>query len=156
MIKQLIKAQLEFGKQGLESTFKAMPEDKLTWRPLDNGRPALDLFSEAAQVTGMIAKVLETRGEFEISGELFAKFRAERTDWTREYAIELLENNFVELKAQIDALSDEELATVVTNPLRGGMSLPLAGWAMLPYRTYISRFAQINYIQTLYGDFEFH
>jgi hypothetical protein len=40
--------------------------------------------------------------------------------------------------------------------MHGEVAMPLSAWIMLAYRTFVSRFAQINYIQTLYGDFGFH
>jgi hypothetical protein len=67
-----------------------------------------------------------------------------------------MEAYFELFKSAVNSLSVEELDAPVTMPFGGGMTLPLAGWIMMAYRTYMSRFAQINYIQTLYGDFEPH
>ena len=156
MNKQLAIQILERSKSGLADTFAAVPDDKATWKPLDNGRSALDLFSDAAQIAGAVAKVVESRGEFKFSRELIMSLAPERQGWTREHAVEVLDSNFGALKAALESCSDEELSAAVTMPLRGGVTMPLLGWAMLANRTYISRFAQINYIQTLYGDFEFH
>lgn len=156
MNNQFILGMIATGQKSLVSTFQAVPDDKLNWKPLDNGRHALDLFSEAAQTTGMIAQVAQTQGEYKPTRELFGQMREERADWTKEIAQQQMDANFESLSAAINALSDEDLSKPITMPIGGGMTLPLAGWIMMAYRTYVSRFAQINYIQTLYGDFESH
>lgn len=147
---------IESGKDGLRRTFEAVPDDRLNWKPLDNGRSAFDLFGEAAQIGGFVARVVASRGEEKPSPELFARLREERANWTREQALEELETQFANLRDELAQISEEELALPVTMPMARGMTMPLAGWAMMAYRTYTSRFAQINYIQTLYGDFESH
>ena len=55
-------------------------------------------------------------------------------------------------------MSDEELGRIFSVPMRPDfeLTLPIAGWAMMANRSYVSRFAQINYIQTLYGDMDGH
>lgn len=156
MNNQFILTMSENGKDSLIATFKAVPDDKLTWKPLDSGRCALDLFSEAAQISAMMARFAETKGEAKPNAELFGQMRAERADWTKERALEEMDANFELFRTAVTSLSDEELMSPVIMPIRGGMTLPLAGWIMMAYRTYVARFAQINYIQTLYGDFEPH
>jgi hypothetical protein len=57
---------------------------------------------------------------------------------------------------EVQKLSDEKLDEPLTLPMGGGMTLPVGAWLMMAYRSFISRTAQINYIQTLYGDFDRH
>lgn len=156
MIKSLITNIIDGGKTSLLGTFNGTPDDKLNWKPLDNGRTALDLMGEAAQTAGFAAKVVASRGEFQINREMFGQMRVERATWNREDAVSHLETNHAALLQAIESASDEDLAKPVTMAMGGGLTLPLAGWAMMSYRTYISRFAQINYIQTLYGDTDSH
>ncbi|PQV62406.1 hypothetical protein B1R32_1394 [Abditibacterium utsteinense] len=156
MNNQMILTLITNGKDGLVGTFNAVPDDKLNWKPLDNGRTALDLFSEAAQTTKMVAEMSQSRGETKPSRELFGQMKTEREAWTKQIALDAMQTNFAALSAAIESLSEEELSQTVTLAMGGGMTLPLAGWIMMSYRTYVSRFAQINYIQTLYGDFDSH
>ena len=156
MSKDLILTMLNGGKNGIVNTFNAVPDDRLTWKPLDNGRHALDLFSEAAQTCAMVAGVAESRGESKPGYEDFKRMKEERANWTKVTALDTMETNFSRLITAIEALTDEELATPVTMPIGGGMTMPLGAWLMMAYRTFTSRFGQINYIQTLYGDFESH
>jgi hypothetical protein len=156
MNNQFLIATIRNAHDGFLRTVQAVPDDKMSWKPLDNGRPVLDLLGETAQVTGMVAELALTRGEIKPSYEKFAKLKEERKNWTREDGMAALEENSQKLYATIGDLSEEELAQPVTMEIGGGMTMPLAGWIMMAYRTFISRFAQINYIQTLYGDFDSH
>lgn len=159
MTKPMILGMLEQGKDGLVRTFDAVPDDKLAWRPLDNGRSALDLIGDAAQTPRLALQLLQTAPGQSVPPlyEVFQQMREERAAWSRADALQHLEQNHGALFAHISSMSDEDLARPLSIPMRGQeMTLPLAGWAMMAYRTYIARFAQINYIQTLYGDFEAH
>ena len=156
MNKQIIITLLQTGSQDLAKTIRAVPEDKLQWKPLDNGRTILDLFGEAAQTAKFAAEFTSTRGETQMSADLFRSWIPLRADWTREYALEQLEANTRELIAVVEELSDEDLAQNLKMTLHDAEPMPLAAWIMMAYRAFVSRYAQINYIQTLYGDFDFH
>ncbi len=88
--------------------------------------------------------------------EIFGLWKEERADWTREIALGKIDEATNELLAEIGKLTEDELAQDVTMTMHSEVTMPLAAWIMLAYRTFVSRFAQINYIQTLYGDFGFH
>ena len=156
MTKDLILNLLRSGEQSLVRTFNAVPDDKLYWQPLDAGRCALDAFGEAAQTCAMISKLVQSKGETKPSREMFAKMADERATWSKADALDAMNANSAALYAAIDGLSEDDLAMPVTMPMGGGMTMPLGAWVMMAYRTFISRFAQINYIQTLYGDTESH
>ena len=156
MNKDTILTLLQHAQSGLQTTFEAVPDDKLLWKPLENGRTVLDLFSEAAQTTGMAARLIQSRGEEKPSRELFGQMKQERAAWTKETALREMEIHAAALLAAIEGCTEEELARSVSLPLGGGITMALGGWTMLAYRSFISRFAQINYIQTLYGDFDPH
>ena len=156
MNKKTLTLMLQDGMEDLAKTSRAVPEDKLQWRPLDNGRTALDLLGEAAQAAGLGAELARSRGETKITPALFQNGKPERAEWTREIALEKLESATRQLLAAIEELSDEELDRDITMNMHQSMTYPLSVWLMLPYRSFVSRMAQINYIQTLYGDFDFH
>ena len=156
MTKDLIRNLLQSGQDGLTRTFGAVPDDKLNWKPLDNGRTALDLYGEAAQTCAMVTRLLQSKGEQKPSPEMFRQMAGERADWTKDVALAAMNSNAAALYEALDSVSEEELAMPVTMPMGGGMTMPLGAWVMMAYRTFIARFAQINYIQTLYGDTESH
>ena len=156
MTKDLILNLLQSGQQDLIRTFNAVPDDKLNWAPLDKGRTAFDAFSEVAQTCQMIAALAESRGETKPSPQMFAQMKAERANWTKDDALAAMNTNAAALYTALGTLSDDDLAQPVTMPMGGGMTMTLGAWIMMAYRSFISRFAQINYIQTLYGDTESH
>lgn len=156
MNKDMIISMIENGRDGLLRTAQAVPDDKLNWKPLDNGRTVLDLLGDAAQTPLFVIGLIEQKANFQINREMFQQAAQARAGWTREDTIEHLNRNTEQMIAAIRALPDEELSEPIHLPMGGGMTMPLAGWIMMAYRTFTSRFAQINYIQTLYGDFESH
>ena len=156
MNNQFLAATIRNAHEGFVRTVGAVPDDKMTWKPLDNGRSVLDLLSDTAQTAGMIAELAQTRGETKPSYEKFAALKAECADWTREHAMKTLDENTQKLYEAIDELSEDELAQPVTMEIGAGMTMPLGAWILMANRSFISRFAQINYIQTLYGDFDSH
>ncbi|HVF84895.1 MAG TPA: DinB family protein [Abditibacteriaceae bacterium] len=155
MSKELIIGLIESGRDQVLRTAQAVPDDRLNWKPLDNGRTVLDLLGDAAQTPRMVTRMLTEPG-FTPSREVFGQMTQERAHWTREESLEHLKSNTEEAIAAIRSLSEEKLAEPLHLPMGGGMTLPLGGWIMMIYRAFVSRMAQINYIQTLYGDFESH
>lgn len=156
MTKDLILNLIQTGEQSLIRTFNAVPDDKLKWAPLDQGRTALDAFSDAAQTCQMITKMIESKGEMKPSPQMFAQMRAERANWSKDDALAAMNTNSAAFYTAFGTLSEDDLAMPITMPMGGGTTMPLGAWIMMAYRTFISRFAQINYIQTLYGDTESH
>jgi hypothetical protein len=157
MSKDILLALIGQGKHQVVSTFSAVPDDKLTWKPLDNGRSALDLFCEVAGTFKMASEFVASRGEDKPSYEKFKQMKIESAEWGREEALAAMETNYAAFVAQFETVDDELLASPITVPVGGGgMTEPFGVWAMMTYRTCVSRFAQINYIQTLYGDMESH
>ncbi|MBV9467949.1 MAG: DinB family protein [Abitibacteriaceae bacterium] len=154
MSKDIIISMIEVGRVGLERTAKAVPEDKLNWKPLDNGRTVLDLLGDAAQAPALCTGML--RGNIQYGPELFKRMAQERATWTREEALNHLAENTRQLIEEIKTFPDEKLDEPLTLPMGGGMTLAWGVWILMAYRSFMSRTAQINYIQTLYGDFESH
>lgn len=159
MSKELIAVMCQMGKDGLERTFAAVPDDKLTWKPSPESRHALDLFGEVAQLIGFVAELLEARGQttLQFSPALFPQWREERAQWTRAEAQTRFETNYSRFKGALELMSEEQLLVHPPMAMRNGQKAPLSVWVMmLVYRASVARFAQINYIQTQYGDTDVH
>lgn len=156
MSKNIIITMIENGRDGLIRTAQAVPDDKMNWKPLDNGRTVLDLLGDAAQTPKMVTQMLASNGEFKPSREVFQQMAQERAGWTREQTMEHLHANTDAVIEAIRQVPDEMIEQPLHLPMGGGMTMPLGAWMLMVYRTFTSRMAQINYIQTLYGDFESH
>lgn len=156
MSNEIIAKMIELGRDELVRTARAVPDDKLEWKPLDNGRTVLDLIAEAAQTPVLVTRLLESNGEEQPSYEKYQALQFEAADWTRDECLEKLRSNTDAVIAAIRAAPAEKLEEPLHLEIGGGMTLPLGVWILMTYRTFMSRTAQINYIQTLYGDFETH
>ena len=156
MSKQLIITLIEAGLDDLERTARAVPDDKLNWKPLDNGRSIFDLLREAAQMPVLSLHLLQSPDNFN-PFEMFPQLMQDAQSWTRDECLAKLRANTYAAIEAIRTTPDDKLEEMLTLPMMGSdQPLSLGAWVMLLYRTFVSRFAQINYIQTLYGDFEFH
>ncbi len=159
MTKELITMLCEAGKNELERTFAAVPDDKLTWKPAEGARTALDAFGQGAQGLQMTVGLIQSRGEGMANMDMRAmmsQMAQERATWSRQDAMTHMETGWSQFKAAVEPLTDEELGAPITMPFGGGTTAPMAFWIMTAYRNLVSRFAQINYIQTLYGDSQPH
>jgi hypothetical protein len=155
MSKQTIITMIEFGRDGLITAAQAVPEDKLDWKPLDNGRTVLDLLGECAQTPDFLLQLLR-EGKINASLEGFAQMAQERAGWTREYSLQRLREKTAEALNAIREIPEEKFDDPLQLPLYNNATLPFGVWVLMLYRTFAARTAQINYIQTLYGDFDFH
>ena len=149
----------EAGKNELERTFAAVPDDKISWQPAEGARSALDAFGQATQSLQMTVGLIRG-GQAGVDGvnirEMMGQMAQQRAGWSRQDALTHMETNWSAFKATVEGMTDEQLATPLTMPFNGGTTAPMAFWIMTAYRNLVSRFAQINYIQTLYGDHESH
>jgi len=125
MSKELIIAMIEMGRDGLARTAKAVPDDKLNWKPLDNGRSVLDVLGEAAQTPQMITQMLHSNGESMPSREEFQKLKQERADWDRDKCLQELQSNSDALIEAIGNAPEELLAKPIHSPMGGGMTLAM-------------------------------
>lgn len=159
MTKELIAMLCEAGKNELERTFAAVPDDKISWKPAEGARSALDAFGQAAQGLSFGATMIEMRSQgFEGVDvrAMMGQMAQERAAWSRQEAMTHMELNYSKFKAALEPLTDDELNAPLTMPMGGGTTAPISFWIMTTYRNLVARFAQINYIQTLYGDTQPH
>ncbi|RYG75295.1 hypothetical protein EON80_01140 [bacterium] len=156
MTKELFLILLANGHDELVKTFKATPDNKLNWKPFENGRSILELFSEAANTCQMTQEFVASRALEMPSYEKYQELTAASAGWSREEALAAMETNYTALVKAFEPVTDVELSTPIPSAAPDDLSEAFGVWGMMPYRTFVSRFAQINYIQTLYGDTDSH
>lgn len=136
----------------LSKLTREMPEERLGWAPLGEGRSALHQVAECAVVADWVANVIERRSTDFLPKDLFGELNKEASSVqdVKEAVSRLIENTgrYVRL---VKEFPDEELDNVV--PMWTG-DQPM--WRVLNwhYRNMMYHIGQINYIQTLYGDKE--
>jgi len=134
---------------------RAMPPDKLTWKPLDTGRSALDLLQEVAQSASYVIPILETRQVPDFNAEMFTGLMAERQTWdTIEKCESVMKANHARLFEIIRDFPDEDLQQTVHLPFAGGFDQTMAEIMSYQYWNLSYHLGQVCYIQTLYGDME--
>jgi hypothetical protein len=140
---------------------RAMPEDKLAWRPAEKTRSALEVGQECAQSPGWGVMILKHRGwpagDPEQMQAQMAAAQAERESLDTVDKIEAtLRDNLAKLETAIRELPDEELETLIHLPFGPGMDMPLAEICLVQYWNTTYHVGQICYIQLMLGDTEMH
>jgi|SRR5579862_1678364 len=137
---------------------KAVPADKLDWKPLDSGRSVLDQLQEIAQAPDYVTGMLGGKPQGEApSQDNWEKIVAERKQWTTiedcERAAQL------RLDGLFDAIRntpDEKLGNTQWLPYDGGRDFTFAEIMEYPRWNANYHLGCISYIQMLYGDKEMH
>jgi len=146
---------LAAGKSMLLSTFKFVPDDKLDWTPSPGARSALRLAAHCAVSNFGMAGLL--RGEpMSIStfAELAAMMDAEEVKiTTREQALAAIEASTESAREAIMAITPNRFETVIGS---GDLMGPTMFFMNLVGLHMSMHAAQIDYIQTCYGDKEPH
>lgn len=141
----------------LVKNLNAMPAEKQQWKPPSDGRSAHEQVLECAVINGMAAKIFTDQAfpNFETMdwGGMFGKAAAQND--TTEKLIATLEKATADLVAATKAFPADKLGEMVTVPFDGSVHT----WAeviFFPYWNMTYHEGQINYIQLLYGDKEYH
>ena len=138
---------------GLIRNLKAMPTEKQTWRPLDSGRSALDQVQECAVINAWAAEIFRTRSVPTLGGDEFSRMKTEND--TAEKACSALESATGVLSAAILAFPATDLDETVKLPW-DEMESTFGELFLVPYWNMAYHLGQVCYIQTLYGDTDFH
>lgn len=136
--------------EGIIRNVKAIPADKLNWKPMENGRSVLDQFAECAASPEIMKRALSGQG-YNYLEEDTAK---RKSLTTLEAAEQALRSGNQRLMTMIRELPDSRLSEKVNLPW--GDTWSLCEIANMHYWNLVYHIGQINYIQTLLGDFEMH
>jgi len=141
----------------LVKNFEIMPADKQQWKPLDLGRSAFDQILECLVINQVGAQTFRDRAFPNIQGDqwgqVFGKAAAEND--TPEKLIASFKQATADLVAAAKAFPEDQLDNTIVLPFDGSTRcwsevIFFAYWNMTYHE------GQINYIQTLYGDKEYH
>jgi hypothetical protein len=138
---------------GLIRNVKAMPDDKVSWQPLDAGRSGLDQLQECAIICGMATAVLKAHA---FPADFQAEYGRQMAEIdTIDRAVTRLKENSAALELTILALPDADLEKTVSMPWSPEPST-LAELLFMNYWNTVYHIGQVSYVQTLYGDKEMH
>ncbi|HLJ53794.1 MAG TPA: DinB family protein [Chthonomonadaceae bacterium] len=158
-----MEGMIEMSKQsavrGMErflKTFEAVPDDKVNWSPSPSAKTPLQIAAHAACTAGNFA-VLFREGRFPAMdiGQFMAHMKeTESRVTTREQAVALFRANTDAAIAALEAITPGSLAATIDTPF--GFSAPMSQFTMVPGMHAQAHAAQIDYLQTCWGDQEMH
>jgi len=140
---------------------KAVPADKLEWKPLDSGRSVLNLCQEMAMCATWAVDIINSVGKPSEGNEWDEATQAEQQKmmegWSTVDACETeCKNRMNQLFDLFKNLPDEKLKETKWLPYDGGRDFTVAEMMDYPRWNYTYHLGQISYIQTLYGDKDMH
>jgi uncharacterized damage-inducible protein DinB len=150
------KARAEKAAERLVKTFSFVPDDKLNWAPSKTARTSLAVVAHCVMTNRIFAKVL--RGEaispMPTPDEVHASSREfEATIHDRAEVVRLLEASREEIAAAFATMTAERFATSPNSPFG---PRPMMFWMSVPDMHMSYHDAQINYLQTIWGDLAMH
>jgi len=137
--KAVEKGAAELIKVALET-----PEDRREWKPLGQGRTALNQVAECALINGGSVRLIEKHAWPAELAEGWEQASAALD--TLDRAVAVLRENTAKLAAAIRATPDDSLEIPITLPWE---TITLAQCFLIPYWNMSYHEGQIAYIQTL-------
>ena len=132
------------GTDSLWRSVKAMPTEKLTWKPSETSRTAQELLAEIVMTTGYTAKLVKVQKDPGMGETEQAVQTVEELEKAHRANVELF------LQA-VKGLPEEKFLEKIELPWGSMTFLSAISYA---YWNLMYHLGQINYIQTMYGDQE--
>lgn len=151
------KADFHHARTGLVRALLTTPDDRLGWSPSATARTPLEIGAHAAiAIEAMLGNLDDRPFPQPTTAAADAWFReAERAYATRDLVVQLLERNGASYEAWLDRLDEDRLATDIVLPFGMGSCPRRVAIGFMPLHL-IWHTAQIDYVQTIYGDRETH
>lgn len=149
------KAEFVRAKDRIAHALATTPEGKINWSPSPTARTPVQLVAHGAMaIAGIQGMLVGKPFPYANPAEMDAALRlAEKEFTTREQALELLERNSAEYVTWLDSVTPEQIASTVQSPF-GPFAMAVAiTFAADHLRGHT---AQIDYIQTICGDLDWH
>ena len=129
---------------GLIKAIKAVPEDKLDWKPAEGSRPIRKIFTEAVMMPEYVAKAVTERCVPE-----YEPLAAEYEKLSISELFQRLPKNAESLNTAIAAFPESDYEQTLEAPWGTWTYFQTISY---PYWNLMWHTGQINYIQSLYGD----
>lgn len=156
-LKESTLAAADQTKARMKQLLDATPDDKLDWRPAANARSIKMVVAHCTDANKNIINMFNgTRFGAGTSAEADPQFMVKDSlPQTREELVANWENSIKDFQDWINSASDADLEAMA--PLPFGMGdAPVHACLTAPVDHASGHIAQIEYIQTLYGDRDWH
>ena len=155
---QIAQAKMlaETGRDRILKTFKAVPDDKLTWSPAETSKSSLAIAAHCGMTNQFFSRLI--RGEAvempasveEVDAHMKEAIAGVKT---RRQAEELITDSSAAVVAALDTVTTERLQSTVNLPFG---PMPMAVIVNIPGAHMTSHAAQLDYLQTMWGDLQNH
>lgn len=147
------KAIFQLSVDRIKRILDSTPDDRLLWSPVETARtPLAQVVHAANSIRNIHQAMMGNRYTTPTREEADAEFLAlEQKVTTREEALALLDTNSNAYVAWLDQLTPDHLTDTVPLPFDLG-SAPLEFMLIMPAWHTNDHAAQMDYIQTCYGD----
>jgi uncharacterized damage-inducible protein DinB len=144
-------------KHGLLRALETTPDDRLNWRPSETARSPLHVAGHAAfAIDSMLGNMTGNTFPLETTDLAETYFRdLEQAFTSRGQVTELLESNSKKYLDWLDQLDDPQLESMFVLPFGMGSAKTADGLDFMALHL-MWHTAQIQYIQTIYGDLKTH
>jgi hypothetical protein len=149
------KAEFTRAQDRIAKCLANTPDDKLNWSPSATSRTPIELVAHAAlSSTGICGMLAGKPFPYSSIEDIDVHSReAEKGFSTREQALGLLEKTSGEYLTWLDTLTPEQVGGTVTLPFG---EVPMAAAITFAADHIRGHAAQIDYLQTIYGDRSWH
>jgi hypothetical protein len=149
------KAEYLRAKARLLIALDTTPDEKLTWSPSESARTPVQLVAHAAFAVPLVQSVIcGAPWPYASLTEADAAFRAaDKAFQNREQVKVYLEETSDNFIAWMDSLSPEQVGSTVQTIFG---SFPMGAAISLAAEHMRGHIAQIEYIQTIWGDYDWH
>ncbi|MHB8635781.1 MAG: DinB family protein [Fimbriimonadaceae bacterium] len=149
------KAEFTRSMERLIKAYASTPDDKINWSPSATSRTPTELVAHGGMsISGMQGWLAGQPFPFESMTALDDYCRTEEKKFTtRASALAPLEENGAKFLTFLDSLSQETLASTFETQMG---AFPMMSAITFPADHLRSHAAQLDYIQTIYGDREMH
>ncbi len=152
---EAVKAEFGRAKERMTRALANTPDDKLNWSPSSTARTPIEQVAHAAlSIKGMQDWFSGVPFPFSDMQELDSWLRVKEKEFkTRDQALGLLEDNSNEYVSWLDNLTPEQIDSTLHT---GFGDYPMAVAVTFVADHIRGHTAQIEYIQTIYGDHDWH
>ncbi|HRI42770.1 MAG TPA: DinB family protein [Fimbriimonadaceae bacterium] len=151
------KAEFRQAQAGLLRALRSTAEDRLGWSPSPSARSPIEIGAHAAiAVEAMLGNLDDSPFPLPAPADADAWFREEERRYaTLELVAQLLETNGAAYENWLDALDEPRLSADIALPFGMGSCPRRVAIGFMPMHLNWHT-AQIEYIQTIYGDRDTH
>ncbi len=150
-------ASITRAKDQMSRALATTPDDKVNWSPSATARTPVQIVAHSAEAiknlhSFMDGKPFDAPDSF-VADKMFREWEMQFT--TREQAQKMLDENCANYVAFLEKLDPSKLDTMVKLPFGLGEA-PLRIVTTFPPAHTTGHTAQIDYMQTIYGDLDWH